>query len=147
MVSRSAARAASLFARSACSVCSWSSTFRTSPFSAHPAASPRATTHALTVEFVATAGHFEFIAPVLRPRRLVVAVDHRLLFTPRLRLDAARIDPMAHEVLLRGLRAAVAQGEVVLVGAALIAVPTDPDFEVGVRLQNGDLLVEGAHIV
>src|SRR5258706_13202156 len=107
MVSRSAARAASLFARSACSVCTWSSTFRTSPFSAHPAASPRATTHALTVEFVAPAGHFEFIAPVLRPRRLVLAVDHRLLFTPRLRLEAALSDPLPPDVLLPGLRPAV----------------------------------------
>src|SRR6266704_1940349 len=140
MVSRSAARTASLFARSACSVCTWSSTFRTSPFSAHPAASPRATTHALrTVEIVATAGRFEFIAPVLRPRRLVVAVDQRLLLTPRLRLDAAGIDPVAHEVLLRGLRAAIAQGEVVLVGAALVTVPGDADPQLRVRLENRDL--------
>src|SRR6266487_4202187 len=133
MVSRSAARTASLFARSAWSVSTWSSTFRTSPFSAHPAASPRATTHALrTAEVVATAGRFEFVAPVLRPRGLVMAVDQRLLFTPRLRL---------------GLRAAIAQGEVVLVGAALIAVPANPDFQVGVLLQNGDLLVERTHVV
>src|SRR5439155_3689209 len=148
MVSRSAARVASLLARSAWSASTWSSTFRTSPFSAHPAASPRATTHALrTAEIVATAGRFEFIAPVLRPRRLVMAVDQRLLFTPRLRLDAARIDPVAHEVLLRGLRAAIAEREVVLVRAAFVAVPADPDLQLGVRLQNGHLLVEFAHVV
>src|SRR5712691_10243173 len=137
MVSRSAARAASLFARSACSASTWSSTFRTSPFSAHPAASPRATTHALrTAEVIATARYLELVAPVLRPRALIVAIHQRPLLAPRLRLDAAGIDPVAHEVLLGGLRAAIAQSEVVLVGAALIAVTADPNLQLGVRLQN-----------
>src|SRR5262245_35139515 len=108
MVSRSAARAASLLARSACNAWTWSSTFRTSPFRAQPAASPSARRPALrTAEVVATADHFEFVAPVLRPRGLVVALRERLLLAPRLGLDPARVDPVAHEILFRGLRPAI----------------------------------------
>src|SRR6266545_5688457 len=148
MVSRSAARAASLLARSACTACTWSSTFRTSPFSAQPAASPRARTHALrTGEVVATADHLELVTPVLRPGGLVVTVHGRPLLAPRLRFDAARIDAVAYEVLLRGLRAAIAEGEVVFVRTAFVAVPADSDPEVGIRLQNRDLLIERAHVV
>src|SRR5688572_4226353 len=133
VVSRSAARCASLLARSAFNAWTWSSTFRTSPFRAQPAVSPSARTNALrrTAKIVTTARHLELGAPVLRPRTFVVTLHQRPLFTPRLRLDAARIDPVAHEILLRGLRAAVAEGEVVLVRAALVAVTPDADAQVG----------------
>src|SRR6266545_5089794 len=148
MVSRSTARAASLLARSACTACTWSSTFRTSPFSAQPAASPRARTHALrTGEVVATADHLELVTPVLRPGGLVVTVHGRPLLAPRLRFDAARIDAMAYEVLLRGLRAAIAERQVVLIRAALVAVPADPNPQIGIGLHDRDLLIERAHVV
>src|SRR5256886_4684533 len=148
MESRSAARAASLFARSPRIASTWSSTFRTSPFSAHPATSPRLRTKALrTAQVITAARDFELIAPVLRPRRFVVAVDERLFFTPRLRLDAAGVDPVRHEVLLRGLGPTVAEGEVVLVRPALVAVTADPDAEIGIRLENGDFLIENPHVI
>src|SRR5439155_26083240 len=148
MVSRSAARAASLLARSACSAWTWSSTFRTSPFRAQPAASPSARTAVLRMaEIVTAGGDFEFVTPVLRPRRLVMAVDQRFLLAPRLRLDPARIDAVAHEVLLGGLRPAIAESQVVLVRAALVAVTADADPQLRVRLQNRHLLIERAHIV
>ena len=54
---------------------------------------------------------------------------------------------MAHEVLLGRLRAAIAEGEVVFVRAPFVAVPADPDPQLGIRLQNRDLLIEGAHVV
>src|SRR3954452_17452503 len=75
-----------------------------------------------------------------------MAVHERLLFAPGLRLDAARVDAMAYEVLLRGLRAAVAEGQVVLVRTTLVTVPTDSDTEIGIGLQDGDFLVEDARV-
>src|SRR5207247_7542011 len=101
MVSRSAARAASLLARSACNAWTWSSTFRTSPFRAQPAASPSARTPALgTAEIVTAADDFEFVTPVLRPRGLVIAVVQRFLLVQRLRLHSAVYDYIAVVVLL-----------------------------------------------
>src|SRR6185503_14459267 len=151
MESLSAARAASLLARSDCSACTWSSTFRTSPLRAQPATSPRASgATAKTLrpaKIVAPADDFELGAPVLRPGALVVAVHHGTLFAPRLRLDAAGIDAVAHQVLLGGLGAPVAEREVVLVGAALVAVAADADTEIRIGLQDGDLLIERAHVV
>src|SRR3954467_1367508 len=76
-----------------------------------------------------------------------MAVHKRLLFAPGLRLDAARIDAMTYEVLLRGLRAAIAEGQVVLVRTTLVTVPTDSDAQIGVGLQDGDFLVEYARVI
>src|SRR5437879_7436698 len=143
MVSRSAVRAASLLARSARNASTWSSTFRTSPLRAQPATSPSVRTSVLrTADVVATAGHLELVAPVLRPRVLVVAIHERPLLAPRLRLDAARIDPVAHEVLLGRLRAAIAEGEVVFVRAPFVQLPADPNLQLGGRQENRDLLIE-----
>src|SRR5439155_75944 len=66
----------------------------------------------------------------------------RPLFAVGHRLDATAVDTVAHEVLLGGRRAPVAEGEVVLVRAALVAVPGDADPEVRVRLEDGHLLIE-----
>jgi len=65
-----------------------------------------------------------------------MAIDQRPLFAPRLGLDAAGIDAVTHEVLLGRLRPAVPQGEVVLVRAALVAVPADADPQIGIGLEN-----------
>src|SRR6266581_1713688 len=146
--SRSAARTESLLAASPRRACTWSSTFRTSPFRAQPATSPSAKTSELRpAEIVAATDDLELIAPVLRPGGFVMSVHERLLLAPGLRLDATRVDPVAHEVLLRRLGAAVAERQVVLVRAALVAVAADADLELRVRLQNGDLLVEGPGVL
>src|SRR5213592_2669542 len=149
MVSRSAARAASLFARSARRSWTWSSTFRTSPFSAHPARSPRSRTTALrrATEVIATTDHFELVAPVLRPGGFVVALRERFLLAPRLRLDAAAVDSVTDEILLGRLRAAITERQVVLVRAALIAMPADADAEIGVGLQNRHFLIKDRRIL
>src|ERR1051325_1759304 len=148
IVSRSAARAVSLFARSDRKALTWSSTFLTSPFRAQPATSPSVRTSVLrATEIVTTRRHFELVAPVLRPCRFVMAVHQRFFLTPGLRFDAARIDAVAHEILLRGLRPAIAEGQVVFVGPALVAVAADPDLQIGVRLQDRDLLVQRRHVV
>src|SRR5207247_7674713 len=147
MVSRSAARAASLLARSACNAWTWSSTFRTSPFRAQPAASPSARTPALrTAEIVTAADDLEFVTPVLRPRRLVMAVDQRFLLAPRLRLDPARIDAVAHEVLLGGLRPAIAESQRILVRAALIAVHAAADPQLRASPKNRHLRIVPAPV-
>src|SRR6267143_5758142 len=144
--SRSAARPESLCATSPRRACTWSSTFRTSPFRAHPATSPSARTSDLRlVEIVAATDDLKLVPPVLRPGGFIVTIHERPLLAPGLRLDAAAIDPVAHEVLLGGLRAAVAERQVVLVRAALVAVPADPDPQIGIGLQNRDLLIERTH--
>src|SRR3989441_271606 len=84
----------------------------------------------------------ELIVAVLRPGLLVVARVERPLFAVGHRLEATAVDAVAHEVLLGGRRAPVAEGEVVLVRAALVAVPGDADPEVRVRLEDGHLLIE-----
>src|SRR3954470_6872901 len=148
-VSRSAVRAASLLASSACNACTWTSTFRTSPFRAQPESStPRVRASELrTTQVVATTDHFELVTAILRPGRFIMTVDQGPLLAPRLGLDAARIDAMAHEILLGRLSPAVAEREVVFVRAALVAVPPYPDAQIGIRLQNCDLLIERPHLV
>src|SRR6201988_2370337 len=109
----SAARAVSLLASCACSACTWSSTFRTSPLRAQPAVSPRLKISALrAAEIVATARDFELGPAVLRPGALIVPVHQRPLLAPRLRLDAAGIDPVAHEVRRCRLRPEVPEAPV-----------------------------------
>src|SRR2546428_5179133 len=146
-----AAGSASAGAASAFRAATWSSTSRTSPWRAQPAASPRLRTNAtwrdnarrLRLPQRVTAGeNFELVAAVLRPRRFVVALRDRPLLAVRHGLDAAGVDAVAHEVLLRRGGAPVAEREVVFVRPALVAVPGDPDPQVGIRLQDRDLLIE-----
>src|SRR5256885_14962592 len=68
------------------------------------------------------------------------------LLTVGHRLDARRLDAVAYEILLRRRGAAVAEGQVVLVGPALVAVPADADSHVGIRLQDRRLLIEDAGV-
>src|SRR6266853_5223679 len=75
---------------------------------------------------IATAQDLELIRPVRRPRLLGVRGIERPLFAVGRRLDAAGVDAVAHEILLGGSRPTVAEGEVVLVGAALVAMTRDP---------------------
>ena len=71
----------------------------------------------------------------------------RPLLAERLCLDAAPVDAVTHQVLLGRGRAAVAQGQVVLVGAALVTMPRDADVRIGIRLKDPDLLVERPGVV
>src|ERR1051326_2649915 len=75
------------------------------------------------------------VAAVLRPRRLVVTRVERPLFTVADGADAGRVDAERRQVLLRGVRAAVAEGEVVLLGAALVAVTFDQEVVLRVLLE------------
>src|SRR5205085_2957064 len=64
-------------------------------------------------------------AAILRPRRLVVSRIEGTLFAVADGADAAAVDAEGHEVLLGRVGALVAEGQVVLLGAALVAVPFD----------------------
>src|SRR5579859_1623321 len=151
-VSRSARRTKSECASCACTASTWSPTFRTSPLRAQPAVSARIAAVKLRTERradvlrllqrIATRENREFIAAVLRPGILVVAGVERPLLAVRDGLDAAGIDPMAHEILLGGVGAAIAQGEVVFVGPALVTVAGDLHPQRRILLQYRDLLVE-----
>src|SRR5207244_8085966 len=79
---------------------------------------------------------------VLGPRLFIMTGVEGTLFAVGRRLDAAGVNAVAHEVLLGRCRAAVAEGEVVLIRAALVTVPADPDPQPRVRLQDRDLLIE-----
>src|SRR5690348_6268914 len=84
----------------------------------------------------------ELVVPVLGPGLLVVPRVHRPLFAERHHVDPAGVDPVRHQVGLRGRRPAVAEGQVVLLGTPLVAVPGDPDPHRGVGLENRNLLIE-----
>src|SRR5438876_512296 len=138
--------------------CTWSSTFRTSPFRAHPAASPRLRTKgdargdtyapgSRLAQRLAAGDDLELVAAVLRPRRLVVPRRERPLLTVGHGLDATPVDAVTHEILLRGRGASVAEGQVVFVRPALVAVARDANPQIGVRLQDRDLLVEDGGVL
>src|SRR5215470_18361967 len=69
--------------------------------------------------------HHEVRAAILRPALLAVLGAHRSLFTVRDDRDARRPHAVRGEVVLGGLRAALAERDVVGVGAALVAVALD----------------------
>ena len=62
-----------------------------------------------------------------RPGGFVVARVHRPVFAVADGVHTARVDAQADEFLAHGQRAALAQGAVVFLGAALVAVAFDAD--------------------
>src|SRR6266704_4016184 len=139
-------------ARSTRSASTWSSTRRTSPFSAHPAVSPRTSTNGRAclnrcsgsglLQALAARQNLELVAAILRPGVLVVALRDRPLLTVGHGLDPTPIDAVADEVLLRRRGAAVAERQVVFVRAALVAVAADADAQGRVGLEDRHLLVQ-----
>jgi len=67
----------------------------------------------------------ELVAPVLGPARLIMAGRGGTLFSIRLGLDAGASHALRDEVLLGGVRAAIAQSQVVLVRSTLISITLD----------------------
>ena len=59
-------------------------------------------------------------AAILRPRRFIVTRVERSLFAVADRTDARGVDAEGLQVFLGDVRALVAEGEVVLLGAALV---------------------------
>src|SRR2546428_4556414 len=151
-VSISLARWLSARARSTRSASTWSSTRRTSPFSAHPAVSPRTSTNGRAclngcsgsrlLQVFAARQNLELIAAILRPRPLVVSGGERPLLAVGHGLDPTPIDAVADDVLLRRRGAAIAERQVILVRAALVAVPADADAQGRVSLEDRHLLVQ-----
>src|SRR3989442_15235301 len=84
-------------------------------------------------------GH-QIASAVLPPRRLVVSGRARPLLAVAHRLDARSIQPEADQVPLCGVGTPLAQGQVVLLGAALVAVALDARAEVWALPR---LIVEG----
>src|SRR5215470_6143544 len=89
--------------------------------------------------------HHEMRAAILLPARLGVLGALRTLLTVRDDRDPRRPDTTRGEVVLRGLRATLAQCHIVGVGAALVAVPLDQDAVLGVGLQPLRVRVEHLH--
>src|SRR5207245_10972614 len=108
---------------------------------AHAPPAPRARRSGL-LQGVAARQDVDLVAAILGPGLLVVAGIDGPLFAVRHRLDATRVDAVTQEVLLGRRGAPIAQGQVVLVGAALVAVSADADTQSRVRLQDRHLLVE-----
>ena len=86
-------------------------------------------------------------AAILAPARLVLLVANRPLLAVADDGDAVRLDALGDEVIHRRLCATLAERQVVLVGAALIAVSFDKYEVLGVRLQPGGVGIEGLRVL
>src|SRR6478735_2503032 len=79
------------------------------------------------IPFILLCRDHEMRAPVLRPRRIVVSGIERELLAVADRLDLVRGHAERHHVVLRRQGPALAEGQVVFGGAALVAVSLDRD--------------------
>src|SRR5213594_2888562 len=139
-------------ARSTRNASTWSSTRRTSPFSAHPAVSPRTSTNGRAclnrcsgsglLQAFAARQNLELIAAILRPRLLVVSGGERPFLTVGHGLDPTPIDAVADDVLPGRRRAPVTERQVVFVGPALVAMAADSNPQARVRLEDRHLRVQ-----
>src|SRR5438093_6336044 len=77
----------------------------------------------------------EFAAAVLGPRGFAVARIGRAVFAKADGVNTVAIDSEVDQILANGQRAALSKGEVVLLGAALVAVSFDQDAHVGIALE------------
>src|SRR5262245_44378993 len=84
----------------------------------------------------------EVAAPVLGPRGLVVTHGNRLLLAEADGRNAGGIHAEVDQVALGRLCTALAQREVVLLGAALVAVALDLDRHVALRLEERRVLAQ-----
>src|SRR5579871_2005476 len=67
----------------------------------------------------------EVSAPVLRPAGLLLLVAERLLLAHADHVDPVGGDPEVHQVVVHGIRAALAECEVVLARAPRVGMPLD----------------------
>src|SRR4029450_3080160 len=84
----------------------------------------------------------EVRAAILRPTRLGLLGANRPLLPVADDGDAVGLDTLGHEIVHRRFRAPLAERQVVLVGAALVAVAFDQHEVVAVRLQPPRVCVE-----
>src|SRR5207248_8886981 len=80
---------------------------------------------------VASALRLHVVPPVLAPAVLVMPLAAGLLLAVAHGPDARSVHTEVHQVLLRRVGAPLAEREVVLGGAALVAVSFDADAQVG----------------
>src|SRR3954462_8642351 len=89
---------------------------------------------------IAADGHdTEVIATVLLPAGFIVLGANRALLTIRDEVEAICRNAMVNEVPLGACRTALAEGQVVLVGATLVSVTLDTNPHTRVSLQPRDL--------
>src|SRR5581483_1045351 len=81
----------------------------------------------------------EMAAAVMLPALIVVLGTERFFFTVADRLDVGRTDAALHQGVLHGIGAVVAQGEVIFLRAALVAVSLNRELHVGMLLQEVDI--------
>src|ERR671937_1465506 len=84
----------------------------------------------------------EVIATVLLPAGFVVLGANRALLAVRHEVEAICRNAVVDEVPLGACRAALAEGQVVLIGATLVSVTLDTNPHTRVRLQPRDLAIE-----
>src|SRR5258705_9015640 len=84
----------------------------------------------------------EMRAAVLGPGRLVVAGVEGTLLAVRDRREAGGRDSVAHEEILRGLRPALAERQVVLHRSPLVAMPLDDGLGHSVALEEPRVVLE-----
>ena len=71
----------------------------------------------------------EVVAAVLGPSGLVVALHSRIFLAVRNHLELAGSNAQGHEVIVSSLSTTFAEGEVVFLGAAFVAVAFDTDLD------------------
>src|SRR3954464_3172018 len=92
---------------------------------------------------IAADGHdTEVIATVLLPAGFVVLGANRALLAVRHEVEAICRNAVVNEVPLGACRTALAEGQVVLVGATLVSVTLDTDSHARVSLQPGEFRIE-----
>src|SRR5438552_18977195 len=84
----------------------------------------------------------EVIATVLLPAGFVVLGANRALLAIAHEVEAICRNAVVNEVPLGACRTALAEGQVVLVGATLVSVTLDTNSHSGVSLQERNLLIE-----
>src|SRR5882672_2603556 len=84
----------------------------------------------------------ELVPAVLGPASLGLLRAHRPLLAVGVDRDAAGLDTVRHEIVHGPLGALLAEGQIVLVGAPLVAVALAQNEDVGVGLETGGVAVE-----
>ena len=85
--------------------------------------------------------------PILLPASFVGFGAERLLLAVADRLDIVGADATLHQRVLHGVRAAVAQSQVVLRRPALVAVSLDREVDVGMLLEESDICLQRTLLV
>src|ERR1043165_2355395 len=97
-------------------------------------------------EVVASGGNLEFVTPIPRPGIFTVPGIERAFLTVGDHVESTLVHALPRQIPLRRSSPAIAESQIVLVAAALVAVAGDLKPYGRVRRENGGLAIEDALI-